>query len=537
VHSDGTLDVVEQLTFRFNGSWDSPIVRDLALRHDTPGGRMAQLKVSGVSAADESGHPLAVKQERKDWGGIRELRIQIPSAVNAERTIVLRYRVANAIRFLYSPSKAGEIDELNWTVTTGKRDMPIDSVHVRVMLPDSVTPTRVAAYANDVGSDPADAEIEIEGNGIDIDIRHHLAQNAGLTVRVGWPAGSITPRPSEQGEKLAGLVRRSPTLIPFIVFFFAFIQWLRRGRDPEEGSVEVQFDPVDGASPAELGALVDNTANVRGISSTLVDLAVRGFIRIEETAQSKILGLGENAEYIIHIVKKQAEWIGLKPHEIRVLGAVSSASPFDPYTVLVSQLRNTFPRALPRIRDGIFDTLLSRGYYRERPDEVRKRWIAIAGIIALVGYGLAKLGDQMKWVTIAPYTLLTAGVASAVIVLAFGLIMPARTVAGARARGAALGFKEFLGRVESDRYKKMITSPEMFERFLPYAMAFGVEKQWAGTFARAFEVLYKNPPSWYTSTGGNFTALSLSEGVSGMSKAAGISISSGSRWWQSNAGE
>ena len=61
--------------------------------------------------------------------------------------------------------------------------------------------------------------------------------------------------------------------------------------------------------------------------------------------------------------------------------------------------------------------------------------------------------------------------------------------------------------MDSDRYKKMITSPEMFERFLPYAMAFGVEKRWAGTFAHAFEVMYKTPPSWYTSSGGNFIRL------------------------------
>jgi Predicted membrane protein (DUF2207) len=337
---------------------------------------------------------------------------------------------------------------------------------------------------------------------------------------------------SEIGDQ----IRRSPTLIPFIVFFLAFMKWLTRGRDPEEGSIEVQFHPVDGATPAELGTLIDNTADLRDITSTLVDLAVRGFIRIEETAQSQILGLDDHAEYIIYIVKKHAEWIGLRPHEIRILGALSSASPFDPFTVLVSQLRNTFPRALPRIRDGIFDSLVSRGYYRERPDEVRKRWFVVALIIASIGYTLAKLGHQMMWVTFAPDAFMTAGFASAVIVLAFGLIMPARTVAGARARGAALGFKEFLGRVESDRYKKMITTPEMFERLLPYAMAFGVEKRWAGTFARAFEVMYRNPPTWYANSGGSYTALSVSESISGMSSAAAKSISSGSRWWESNAG-
>jgi hypothetical protein len=523
VHSDGSLDVVEKITFRFTGSWNG-IVRDLSLDHNTGQGRKVKFKVSAVSVTDLSGHPLRVEQDRKNWGWTRELRISIPNAVNADRAIIIRYRVANAIRFFYSGSKVGELDELYWNVTGNKWDMPIDSVHATVVLPEGVTATRAAAYSNELGSVAADAKIEQEGSEVYFTLVRHLARNEGMTIGVGWPAGNISPRASEQGQKLAGLVRRSPTLIPFIVFLLAFMKWLKRGRDPEEGSVQVRFEPADGASPAELGTLVDNTADLRDITSTLVDLAVRGFIRIEETAQSRILGLGEHAEYIIHIVKKHAEWIGLKPYEIRILGALSSASPFDPFKVLVAQLRNTFPSALPRIRDGVFDSLVSKRYYRERPDEVRKKWIALAVIIASTGYGLATLGERMKWVTIAPDALMTAGVASAVIVLAFGMIMPARTVAGARARGAALGFKEFLGRVESERYKEMITSPEMFERFLPYAMAFGVESKWA----RRFEGIYRNPPSWYMGSRDDFSASSLSESMSDMSSAAATSMSSSS---------
>ena len=518
VHSDGSLDVVEQITFRFTGSWNG-IVRDLSLRHTTAQGRAVKLKVSGVSVTDMSGQSLRVEAERKDYGWTRGLRIWIPNAVNADRAILIRYRVANAIRFFSARSKEGELDELYWNVTGNNWDMPIDSVHAHVVLPDGVPVTRTAAYANALTG--ADAKIEKEGSEVDFTLVGHLARNSGMTIGVGWPAGSISPRGSELGEKLAGLVSRSPMLIPFIVFLVAFVKWLERGRDPEEGSVEVQFEPVDGASPAELGTLVDNTADLRDITSTLIDLAVRGFVRIEETAQSRILGLGEHAEYIIYIVKKHAEWIGLKPHEIRYLGALSSASPFDPFKVLVSQLRTTFPQALPRIRDGIFDSLVSRGYYRERPDMVRKKWIVVAMIIASIGYGLATLSERMMWVTFAPGAFMKAGVASGIIVLAFGLIMPARTAAGARARGAALGFKEFLDRVESDRYKKMTMSPEMFERFLPYAMAFGVESKWA----RAFEGIYHNQPNWYTSSSGDYSALGFSKSMSNLSSAAATHVS------------
>jgi len=88
---------------------------------------------------------------------------------------------------------------------------------------------------------------------------------------------------------------------------------------------------------------------------------------------------------------------------------------------------------------------------------------------------------------------IVGGILSAVIVFGFGWVMPARTAQGARTLEKVLGFEEFLSRVESDRFARMVKTPEMFEKFLPYAMALGVEKNWA----RAFEDIYRQPPNWY----------------------------------------
>jgi hypothetical protein len=146
---------------------------------------------------------------------------------------------------------------------------------------------------------------------------------------------------------------------------------------------------------------------------------------------------------------------------------------------------------------------------------VRRKSIGLAIILASVGYGLAQLGEAMQWVTFAPDAVLIAGVASAAIVLAFGLIMNTRTLAGARARASALGFREFLARVETDRYRKMITPPKTFDHLLPYAIAFGLEKQWAETFARSFEIMARNPDSWYTSDSGTVGPFGLSHTLNG----------------------
>ena len=400
--------------------------------------------------------------------------------------------------------------------------MPIDKVHARVVLPDGVTPTRTAVYTGARGSTAADARIEKNGNAVDFTLLRGLSAYEGMTIGAGWPAGAISSRPSEARQRLAALVQWTPLLLPFVVFFLAFRSWQERGRDPEEGSIDVQYEPVKGASPAESGTIVDNRADMDDITATLVDLAVRGFIRIEEVTESHLLGLSKSTDYIIHIIRQRAQWTGLKPHELRYLEALSSAAPSDGYTVKVSQLRNKFYASLPKIRDAIYDKLVESGYYLERPDKVKGKWFGLAVLAAFAGIGLGVLGTKGNWVMISPFTLIAAGLASALILAVFAQIMPARTPEGAQAREATLGFKEFLSRVEEDRYKKMITSPELFERFLPFAMAFGVADRWA----KAFRDIYREPPSWYVGGPGQFNAMNFSHSLSNMSSAAASSMSS-----------
>ncbi len=521
VYPNGSLDVTEQLTIAFTGQWNG-IVRDLSLHHNTAQGRAARLDVTIGYITDAAGERLHVDEESKDNGWTRGLRIWIPGAKDADRQIIIRYRVANAIRFFYGSSNEGALDELYWNVTGNSWTMPIDSVHARVVLPDGVAPTRTAVYTGERGSVAADARIGRDGNIVDFTLLRGLYPNEGMTIGVGWPPGHISSRPSETQEQFAAALQWTPLLIPPLVFFLAFRSWQRRGRDPKEGSYVVHYEPVDGAAPAELGTLVDNSADMDDITATLVDLAVRGFIRIEEVTESHLFGLSKSTDYILHILRKRSEWTGLKPHEQRYLEALSGAAPFDGYQVKVSELQNKFYTSLPKIRDAIYDNLVVSGYYLQRPDKVRAKWIGLAVLTAVVLAGLAALAVKMTFVLVSPIALIAAAAISTLIVFIFAQIMPARTVAGARAREAALGFKEFLSRVETERYKKMITSPEMFERFLPFAMAFGVEAKWA----KAFEDIYREPPQWYVGGTGPFNASSFSHSISSMSSAAASSMSS-----------
>lgn len=521
VHSDGSLDVTEQLTIGFTGQWNG-INRDISLQHNTAQGRATKLDITIGYVTDETGQRLRVEEQRQDNGRTRRLHIYIPGANNADRQIIIRYRVANAIRFFFANNSVGALDELYWNVTGNGWTMPIDSAHATVVLPEGVTPTRTAVYTGALGATSGDAKIDTAGNEVDFTLQRGLYPYEGMTIGVGWPPGHISSRPSQTEERLAAAAQWSPLLIPFIVFLLAFKAWEKNGRDPEEGSYVVRYEPVAGSSPAELGTLVDNRADMDDITATLVDLAVRGFIRIEEITESHLLGLSHSTDYILHILRDRSQWTGLKPHEDRYLSALTTLAPMGETSVKVSELRNKFYTYLPSIRNAIYDSLLASGYYRERPDKVQGKWIALAVLSALVGIGLSVVAVKMMWLMVSPFALIAAAVASTIILFVFAQIMPARTIAGARAREATLGFKEFLSRVEEERMQKMITSPELFERFLPYAMAFGVADKWA----KAFEDIYREPPTWYVGGSGQFSASSFSHSISDMSSAAASSMGS-----------
>ena len=521
VHPDGSLDVTEQLTVGFTGRWNG-INRDLSLQHNTAQGRATKLDVTIGYITDETGQRLRVEEQSQDNGRTQRLHIYVPGANNADRQITIRYKVANAIRFFFASGKVAAFDELYWNVTGNSWTMPIDSVHARVVLPDGVTPTRTAVYTGARGSIATDAKIERNSNEVDFTLLRGLYPYEGMTIGVGWPTGHISSRPSEGSERFAQVLQWFPLLIPLIVFVLAFKAWEKRGRDPEEGSYVVRYEPVEGTSPAELGTLIDNCADMDDITATLVDLAVRGFIRIEEVTESHLFGLSKSTDYIIRILRDGTQWTGLKPHEMRYLEKLTELAQIGESEVKVSELRNKFYAALPKIRDAIYDSLVSAGFYLERPDKVKAKWIGLAVLTAVVLIGITAVVVKTMFVMFSPIALVVAAVLSTLIMFVFAQIMPARTIAGARAREATLGFKEFLGRVDEERMKKMITSPAMFERFLPYAMAFGVADKWA----KAFEDMYREPPQWYVGGTGQFSASSFSHSISDMSSAAASSMSS-----------
>ena len=146
----------------------------------------------------------------------------------------------------------------------------------------------------------------------------------------------------------------------------------------------------------------------------------------------------------------------------------------------------------------------------------------VVGFLAVWGGGMVG-----RTLGMAALPFIIAGVLSGAIICGFGWFMPAKTIEGTRALEGVLGFEDFLAHVESDRFNRTIKTPEMFEKFLPFAMALGVEKNWSS----AFQNIYTQPPSWYQggSFGPPFFAYGFVNSLNAMSNQAGTVFASAPR--------
>ena len=499
VFPNGELEVTETIRTRFEGSWNG-LYRFIPVQYVTPQGFSYKLRLDLESITDELMRPL--RYQTTSERHYRKFTIWIPGAQDATRTVVIRYRVGFGLRFL------DDYDELYWNVTGDEGLVPVELASARIQLPSEVTGTRGVAFTGGFGSQEQAAQVQVAGETVTIQALRALNIREGLTVAVAWDTG-IIHRPTGVQKALFFISNNWIFALPLLAFFFMYWLWYTRGRDPRRLPIAPRYEPPKGLTPAEVGTLMDNYPDLRDITATLVDLAVRGYLRIEERETDTWLGLSSKTDYTFVLRKKKSEWGELTLHENKLLRAVFSDGRLD--SVDLSDLENEFYKDLPAIRDRIYDELIKHKFYTARPDKVKNRYILAALITFGVFFALTFSGGFLGQTQSG---FIFAGALSALSVAFFGWFMPARTPLGARTLERVLGFEEFIKRVESDRFKRMITGPEQFEKLLPFAMAMSVEKKWAA----AFKDMYKKQPDWYRgSNPGGFHVGSFVSNLSRMS--------------------
>ncbi len=291
---------------------------------------------------------------------------------------------------------------------------------------------------------------------------------------------------------------------------FYFYLWWTRGREPEgRKTIIAQYKPPDNITPGELGILIDQKVDMKDISATVIDLATRGFLKIEEIETKKIIFKGKDYKFIKK--KNYQDDKSIKRHEEEILEGIFGYSKKE---VLLSDLKEKFYTHLPKVKKYLYQEVVMHGYFKVNPDKVRQIYLGIE-----IGFGII---GTFLFIAFSSTAVIMSIWTSSAIIIVFSFFMPKRTKEGTLAYEHAQGLKEYI--YTAERYRMEFAEKEkIFEKLLPYAMIFGI----AGIWAKKFKDIYKEAPDWYVGAyPGRFSTTSFTNSMNSMSKGMGSTFRS-----------
>ena len=240
-------------------------------------------------------------------------------------------------------------------------------------------------------------------------------------------------------------------------------------------------DAPSDLSPGLVGALIDERVDTKEVIATIVDLARRGYIEITDTQEE-----GHFKKPLTTFTRKKS-FDDLEGFEKKTAESLFELGSEDEVTT--AQLKNHFYTKVAPIVSQIYSAVATGGLFDKDPNRARKRWV---GYGFLVGVVLAVLTFVLYAADIEGRGWFFAGsVMSVVIVWIFARHMPQRTAKGAQEQKRWEAFRNYLE--DLTRFTDMDAAKEKYEKYLPYAIAFGVEKHWT----QRFENLTVPAPDWY----------------------------------------
>jgi hypothetical protein len=249
-----------------------------------------------------------------------------------------------------------------------------------------------------------------------------------------------------------------------------------------EAETPVAFVPPDDLRPGQLGTLVDFEAGPLDVTATIVDLAVRGYLKIEEV--DKEWYQFKHDWKLTKLPKDEP----LKRYERTLYDGLFR----DGDEVKVSDLQNQFAERMGKVREQLIDDAMAKKWFTRKPGTVKVLWgilgiLVLGGGIALTIFLAAETHAALVGVPV---------IIGGVLLLIASRWMPKRTAKGYALLRHTLGFKRFID--ESEKHRAQFAErANIFSEYLPYAVVFGATEKWA----KAFEDLGLEPDtsSWYVS--------------------------------------
>ena len=445
-------------------------------------GKKFKLTYSLLSITDETG----ASYQYTDESTSTMFKVKIGSGsttVRGQMTYIIRYRVSGAITYF------SDHDELYWNVTRTQWPVPILKASTTVTLPTTVIAGTgfSTCYTGVSGSTAKNCTLDLQGNDATITSDVRLESGEGLTAVVGFPIDKIAyvepAAYTDFADTFAGRVTFA--ILGFLTLFWYFIlpgiiiaKWFKKGRDPRvNGPVTAWFDPPKTAAgrdltPAEAGTVIDETAGMREVTATIIHLAQRGYLKIEERAKK---------DFYLVKVKEYENDAALLPFETELLKGLfsSGAERRIKGADLATPVQET--------QKKMYTQCMANGYFTANPQTVK-----------------------IKYTVLGVFALSTLNIPLVIACFVFGLRMAAKTRTGAEAATVSKGMKNFLGS-QQRQLEFQADQQMMFEKLLPFAIAFGVERVWA----KRFDTVNLTQPGWYQGYDTNrmFTAVLLTNSL------------------------
>ncbi len=486
IRADGVIAITEAIDVNFNSLQKHGIFRNIPTRYGYDDTRDRLFRLAVQSVTDATGRGLTYQVTAGDT--MTQIKIGDPNrTVSGKQSYRIRYTVAGALNAF------ADHDELYWNVNGAEWDVPTAAARATVTAPVGSV-QHVTCFQGATGStEPCTSSVG--GTGATFAASRAFSPGEQLTIVIALAKGAVSVAPPELVTRPRGFTdyfSTSPVAVGIAaavlaggLFAVGWLWWTRgRDRGRARGAVVAEYEPPAKLRPAQLGVLVDESADPRDLVATIVDLAVRGYLTITEHAKHGLFG---HADWTLDKKKDGAD---LLPYEKTLFDGLFAGGD----SVLLSTLKGSFAPTLARSQKLLYTDATERGWFVADPSAVRTLYAGLGCVTALAGIGLVfLLGRLLGWGLVG-MAVVPAGIA----LLVLNHAMPARTATGAALFAQALGFKRYMDTAETDR-AAFAEKEGLFTAYLPYAVMFGSVDKWLRAFSGLD--LTRAVSGWYVGPG------------------------------------
>jgi len=351
-HKDGSMLIKETIVADYSREKHHGIYRTIPVVYGDATYHKLKLRYKVLSVKDENGKNWWYETSRS--GDYLKIKAGDKNTYQTKpTTFVITYEIQRAISFQFD-----DHDEIYWNATGDEWEVPINNATATIHFPQEISEKdiRTTCFTGNYGSSEKACESQIDKNTVHFKSTRPLNEYEGLTIVTGFPK-NIIQKPDLIQNIIWFLEDNWAYLLPVLTFIILFYIWYTRGRDPRTNrdTIMPHYKAPKDISPAEAGTIIDETVDMHDISAAIINLAVKGYIKIIE--KKKKNWIGSSSTYTFEKLKNVENDSSLHKHEKIILDTIFGSAKIKK----LEDLKYKFYKKLPNIKQEIYkDPNLSR---------------------------------------------------------------------------------------------------------------------------------------------------------------------------------